>query len=161
MRVYKELKILTTLAIITMMSVLSVYAVTYQYNITHVGIIQTIGVKVYADENRTELEELNWGDIFVGNTYYRYGYLESKSTVNTTIQYTVNNLPSYLNFTLYYQTGYWSGSVWQNTSDWINMQTNQYKIRKDEWLKIRFGLTVQQTATPGSFSFTIIISATA
>jgi hypothetical protein len=162
MRVYKELKILTTLVIITMMSVLSVYAVTYQYNITHVGTIQTIGVKVYADDNtRTELEELNWGDLFVGSTYYRYAFLKSTSTVNTTIQYTVNNLPSYLTFTLYYQTGYWSGSVWQNTSDWINMQANPYKIRPDEWLRIRFGLTVQATATPGTFSFTIIISAVA
>jgi hypothetical protein len=40
------------------------------------------------------------------------------------------------------------------------MQTNPYQIQPNEWLRIRFGLTVQETATPGPFSFTIIITAT-
>jgi len=137
------------------------YAITYQYSITHVGTIQTIGVQVYAEDAQTVLTQLDWGDIFVGNTYYRYAFLKSTSTVTTTVQYTVDNLPTYLTFTLYYQTGYWSGGVWQPTSDWINMQTNPYQIQPNEWLRIRFGLTVQETATPGPFSFTIIITATA
>jgi hypothetical protein len=155
----KALTILLVYIAITLWAV--AYAITYLYSITHFGTIQTVGVQVYAEDAQTVLTQLNWGDIFVGNTYHRYAFLKSTSTVNTTVQYAVDNLPTYLTFTLYYQTGYWSGGVWQPTSDWINMQTNPYQIQPNEWLRIRFGLTVQETATPGPFSFTIIITATA
>jgi hypothetical protein len=137
-----------------------VYAVTQLYKITHIGKIQTIGVQVYAEDAQTVLVQLDWGDIFVGNTYYRYAYLKSTSTVTTTVQYTVDNLPTYLTFTLYFQTGYWNNDVWQPTSNWTNMQTNPYQIQPNEWLRLRFGLTVQESATPGPFNFTIIITAT-
>jgi FtsP/CotA-like multicopper oxidase with cupredoxin domain len=138
-----------------------VYAITHQYLITHIGTIQTIGLQVYAEDAQTVLTQLDWGDLFRGNTYYRYAFLKSTSTVNSTIQYAVDNLPTYLTFTLYYQTGYWNNSIWQPTSDWINMQTSPYQIQPNEWLRLRFGLTVAEDATLGAFSFTIIISATA
>jgi hypothetical protein len=136
------------------------YAITYQYSITHVGKIQAIGVQVYAEDAQTVLTQLDWGNLYVGDTYHQHGYLKSTSTVTTTVQYTVENLPTYLTFTLHYQTGCWN-NVWQPTSNWINMQTNPYQIQPNEWLRIRFELTVQETATPGPFSFTIIITATA
>jgi hypothetical protein len=138
-----------------------VYAITYQYYLTHIGVIQTIGVNVYAEDAQTVLTELNWGDLYRGNAYYRYGFLKSTSSVNTTVQYAIDNLPSYLTFTLNYQTGYWNNSIWQPTSDWINMETNPYLIQPNEWLRLRFSITVSPDATLGAFNFTIIISATA
>jgi hypothetical protein len=137
------------------------YAISYLYSISHVGKIQAIGVQVYAEDAQTVLTQLNWGDVYVGNTYYRYAFLKSASSVNATVQYAVDNLPSYLTFTLYYQTGHWNNSVWQPTSDWISMETNPYIIQPDEWLRLRFGITVAPDAPLGAFSFTTIISATA
>jgi len=154
-------KALTALLICVAFLLAVAYAITYQYTITNIGKIQAIGVQVYAEDAQTVLTQLDWGNLYVGDTYHQYGYLKSTSTVTTTVQYTVENLPTYLTFTLYYQTGYWNNGVWQPTSNWINMQTNPYQIQPNEWLRIRFELTVQETATPGSFSFTIIITATA
>jgi hypothetical protein len=147
-------------ALLTFLFLGLTYAVTYHYSIRHYGQIQAIGLAVYAEDAQTVLTELNWGDVYVGNTYYSYAFLKSTSSVNSTVQYAADNLPSYLTFTLYYQTGYWSNSVWQPTSDWINMESNPYLIQPGEWLRLRFGLTISESATVGPFSFTIIISAT-
>jgi hypothetical protein len=151
-------KALTT-AVLTLLLVSLVYAFTFHYSITHYGQIQTVGLAVYAEDAQTILTELNWGDVYLGNTYYRYAFLKSTSTVNTTVQYAVDNVPGYLTFSLYYQTGYWNNSIWQPTSDWISMETNPYLIQPDEWLRLRFGLVISESATVGPFSFTIIISA--
>lgn len=148
------------IALIALAIIGSVLAVSYYCNIQHVGEIQTIGVKVYASDGQTVLTQLDWGDVFRGNTYYRYAFLKSESSVNTTVQYSVDDLPSYLDFNLYYQTGYWNGSIWVPTGNWTDMATNPYMLQPEEWLRLKFELVVDENATLGAFSFTVIISAT-
>ncbi|MEM1551553.1 MAG: hypothetical protein QXH03_02650 [Candidatus Bathyarchaeia archaeon] len=138
-----------------------VYAIAYYCTIQHIGVIQAIGCKVYAEDAQNILTELNWGDIYVGYTYQRFGYLKSTSSVNATVQYALADCPSYLDFNLYYQTGCWNNSVWTPTSDWIDMAESPYLIQPNEWLRLKFQLAVAENATVGPFSFTIIISVTA
>lgn len=156
----KKLKMLTLLTFITLFTITTVYGISRDYQVTHKGTIQALGLKVYASDRVTILSELDWGDIFCGETYQKFGYLQSKATVNATVKYNVINLPVYLTFKLYYQKGYFdSNSVWTNTTNWITMNINEdYLIKPDEWWKLKFELTVSNDATPGNFNFEIILS---
>lgn len=160
MDVERELKLLTLLMLFALLSVTLVYAIAYNYTVQQTGIIQTIGCEVYAEEGQTLLTHLDWGDVFVNNTYERFGYLKSISSVNATVQYSLYDCPNYIQFSLFYQTGYWNNNIWVPASEWINMSYSPYMIQPNEWLRLKFQITISNDAIPGSFSFTIVISIT-
>lgn len=146
------------LAVSLVFSIVAAYAMVNYYVLRMTGTIHKIGVEVYADDGISVLTKLDWGEVYISNTYSIFGFLKSISDVNSTVQYSTMNQPEFISFWIFYQTGYWSNQTWLSTSNWTDMAASPYLMLPNEWLRLEFRLGVHEDAPLGPFTFDIVIA---
>ena len=150
-----------TILMLCLMMVFATASIIYNWNLHSSGVGHTVGIEVWASDGATILENIDWGEVLRGNTYLKYGYIESTSTKAVTLNYWTNPNPPVFDCSILInmQRGTLSGGTWTNTTNWFNMQNQGLAI--DEIIKIQINFIVGNTATLGPFTYDIHIDATA